>query len=188
MILDLFKYYAQFPDIKGVESIFANGRSDSQLYTELLNSISTMPVHSRIPGIQNYVFGQSYDAVKHRIDNISGTYLFLDFGEFSSTRDQRNTIHDSFDLATTIASKVSSNSDLVELAIVSEQTLQLAHQLRVLQYEDQKQHPWLKEIANQHTIIPFVAREFSSIGWTITYKREGADILHLKEALRNIHL
>lgn len=183
MILDVFKYYAGFPDLKGVQSIFSAGRSEKPQYKELQEFIDHMPVHSRLP-IDHYVFGQSYDAVKARIDQLLGTYLFVEFGEFESTRDNRNSIQDKFRMAITIAGKTGSSSDLVELAVISEETLQLVHQLRVLQYKDQERHPWLKEISDQHTIEPFVAKEFSSIGWTIIFNREGTDMLELKEALK----
>lgn len=183
MIFQIFKYYAQFPDLKGVISLFANGKSDIPAYIALRDEIQNIPTHSRIPEIKHYVFGQSYDSVKSRIDQISGTYLFLEFGEIESIRDRRNSIQDTFDLAVTIASKIQTTSDLVEQAIISQQTLGLIHQLRTLQHEDQARQSWLKEISDRHTIVPFVAREFASLGWTIVFKREGADLLNLKQSL-----
>lgn len=183
MILDVFKYYAGFPKLEGVKSIFAQGRSDRLQYSKLQEFVDNMAVHSRL-NIDNYVFGQSYDAVKARIDQLLGTYLFVEFGEFNSIRDNRNSIQDKFRIAVTIAGKTDSSSDLVELAIISQETLQLIHQLRVLQFKDQEKHPWLKEISDQHSIEPFVAKEFSSIGWTIIFNREGTDMLELKEALK----
>ncbi|MCC8186482.1 MAG: hypothetical protein LIP08_02945 [Bacteroides sp.] len=186
MILDLFKYYASFPAIEGVKSIFSNGRSTNPLYASLQKEIEQLPTHSRIPEINHYVFGQSYDAVKSRIDTLDGIYLFLEFGELSSGRDNKNSIQDTFRIAVTIAGKTTNTTDLVEQALLTDHTLRLIHQLRVLQFSDQAQHPWLKEISNRHTIEPFVYKEFSSLGWTILYNREGTDILGLKDDLRKL--
>lgn len=181
MILDIFKYYAQFPNLSGVQDLFVNGKSSSPVYAQLLEAVKQLPLHDRLPEINHYVFGQSYDDVKAQVDKISGTYLFVEFGDIDSKRDQRNTITDTFQIAVTVASKVVSNSDLIEIAIISEETLQIINQLRILQFSDQSKHPWLKEISEKHRIVPFVAKEFSSIGWTMIFNREGADMLNLKD-------
>ncbi|RGN43819.1 MULTISPECIES: hypothetical protein [unclassified Bacteroides] len=186
MILDVFKYYAQFPKLEGVKEIFANGKSEYPLYTQLEDYIDNMSSHSLIPEIDGYVFGQSYDDVKAQIGKLTGSYLFVDFGSFTSNRDQRNSIQETFELAVTIASKIPDASDLVEIAIITDQLLQLTNKLRAFQINDQAKHSWLKELSNKHNIIPFVAPEFSSIGWTVVLSREGADLLDVKELASNL--
>lgn len=181
MILDVFKYYAQFPTLEGVKEIFANGRSDSPLYAQLQEYIDNMPSHDRIPEITGFVFGQSYDDVKSQIEKLTNTFLFIDFGSLTSNRDQRNSIQETFEFAATIASKLPDTADLVEIAIISDQMLNLSNKLRAFQINDQAKHSWLKELSNKHNIIPFVAPEFNSIGWTIVFSREGADMLDVKE-------
>lgn len=186
MILDVFKYYAQFPRLEGVLGIFANGESDLPLYMQLKEYIHAMPLHSRIPEIDNYVFGQSYDDVKSQIGKLTGSYLFVDFGSVMSTRDQRNSLQESFELAITIASKIPDTADLVEIAIITDRLLQLINKLRACQISDRTKHPWLKELSDKHNITPFVAPEFSSIGWTIIFTREGTDILNVKELANHL--
>lgn len=129
MILDLFRYFARFPKKEGVVSMFANGSSDFIQYAELLEYAKNLP-EPIMPKLENLVFGQSYDYVKKRVDNITGNYLFVDFGEFTSSRDARNSIIDQQKLAVTIAMKVSDSADMVETAIVSEMTLSLLAELR----------------------------------------------------------
>lgn len=104
MIIDIFKYYAGFPKQDGVTSLFVAGRSENNTYKQLLQALQESATHSRIPEIDHYVFGGSYEAVKTYIDTLSGIYLFVEFGEFSSTR-QRGSIHDTFRIAVTIAGK-----------------------------------------------------------------------------------
>ncbi|MCD7937069.1 MAG: hypothetical protein LUG98_09445 [Tannerellaceae bacterium] len=183
MIIDIFKYYAGFPKQDGVTSLFVSGRSENNTYKQLLQELQESAIHSRLPEIDHYVFGGSYEAVKTYIDNLSGIYLFVEFGEFSSTR-QRGSIHDTFRIAVTIAGKKNDQTDLVELALLSDQTLRLIHRLRVLQFTDQAKHPWLKEISDQHSIHPFEFKDFDSTGWTILFNREGTDMLGLNDELR----
>ena len=129
MILDLLRYFARFPKKEGVVSMFANGSSDFIQYAELLGYVKKLP-EPIMPELENLVFGQSYDYVKKRVDNITGNYLFVDFGEFTSSRDTHNSILDSQKLAATIAMKVSDSADMVETAIASEITLSLLAELR----------------------------------------------------------
>lgn len=97
MILDVFKYYAQFPKLEGVKEIFANGKSEYPLYTQLEDYIDNMSSHSLIPEIDGYVFGQSYDDVKAQIGKLTGSYLFVDFGSFTSNRGSTvNSIQETF--------------------------------------------------------------------------------------------
>lgn len=184
MILDLFSYFAKFPSKEGVLSMFTNGSSDHAQYADLHTAMHSLPENPLIPGIQSYVFGQSFDSVKARIDSLTGCYLFIDYGEFTSGRDNRNSIQDTQKLAATIAMKVPSSSDLVEEAIFSELTLELLNTLRahLLSDSENLKLPWLnrKSIEN-HDIVPFVAKEFNSIGWTLMFSTDASDMFDLKD-------
>ena len=189
MILNLFKYFAKFPDRSGVLTIFNNGESSLSGYAALKAEIDSNPSPSLIPDIQHYVFGQSFGGVKKRIDSISGTFLFVDFGEFSSIRDQRNSIHDIQKLAVTVAMKVPASSDLVEEAIISENTLKLINILRACLMDDSLKidAPWLKRLSDTHDIIPFVAPELSSLGWSMRFDLEGTDLFAVKELMKSFN-
>lgn len=157
-------------------------------YAELIAAIKSLPLKERIPGIEEYVFGVNYETVKSRIDNILGTYLFVDFGELNSQIDSNGRINDRFHMAVTIAGKISnSTSDLVEQAIISDQTLSLINELRACMLADQKSHPWLQEINKSITISPFTSLELASLGWSMDFYREGADMCAIKDKV-NIHL
>ncbi|MEY8587933.1 hypothetical protein [Phocaeicola sartorii] len=189
MILDLFKYFAKFPELFGVLTIFNNGESILSDYATLKAELEEIRPHSLIPEIQHYVFGQSFEGVKKRIDSISGTFLFVDFGEFSSVRDQRNSIHDTQKLAVTVAMKVPTTSDLVEEAIISEKTLQLINILRARMLDDSKKinAPWLKKLSDTHDIIPFVAPELGSLGWSMRFDSEGSDLFAIKDLIKSFN-
>lgn len=184
MILDLLKYFARFPKKERVISMFANGSSDFVQYAELIEYVRNLP-EPVMPGIENLVFGQSYDYVKRRVDNITGNYLFVDFGEFTSSRDTHNSILDSQKLAATIAMKVSDSADMVETAIASEITLSLLAELRKRLILDSRSEdlPWLDKISAGHDIIPFVSSEFKSIGWTLMFSSTATDLFNVKPSL-----
>ncbi|WP_455601505.1 hypothetical protein [Bacteroides rodentium] len=184
MILDLLKYFARFPKKEGVISMFANGSSDFVQYAELIGYVRNLP-KPVMPGLENLVFGQSYEYVKRRVDNITGNYLFVDFGEFTSSRDTHNSILDSQKLAATIAMKVSDSADMVETAIASEITLSLLAELRKRLILDSRSEdlPWLDKISAGHDIIPFVSSEFKSIGWTLMFSSTATDLFNVKPSI-----
>ncbi|MEG1006539.1 MAG: hypothetical protein RSO15_09710 [Bacteroides sp.] len=188
MILDLFRYFSQFPRKEGVLSIFSNGGSPYNSYSDLKGYVSSLPDNSYIPGISSFVFGQSFDSVKARIDNLTGTYLFIDYGEFTSGRDNRNNIQDHQKVAATIAVKVADSSDLVEEAIASETTLILINELRAnLIYDSERGCvPWLNRGAiSEVDIVPFVAKELKSIGWTLMFSTDASDLFSIKKLMKS---
>lgn len=185
MILDLFSYFAKFPSKSGVLSIFNNGSSTYAQYPELHNEIANLP-EPLVPAIQSYVFGQSFESVKARIDNLTGTYLFIDYGEFSSKSDNRNSIVDTQKVAATIAMKLSDTSDLVEEAIASAICLNLLNTLRAHLLYDAEcgKISWLnRSTIKGQDIIPFVAKELKSIGWTMMFEANAADLFNVKERM-----
>lgn len=183
MIFEILKYYAQFPNHSKVLELFAKGRSELPEYAAIQEDINNLPKSSRIKGLDYYIFGQSFDAVKQRVDNIlTGTYLFVEIGDIMSKRDQKNSIRDEVQMAVTIAAK-SAEMDLIEEAIQSSRTLTMMQQLRVSMNSDQRNTPWLKELSGSCQMRPFVAKEFASVGWTLMFEREGSDLFDLKRLI-----
>jgi hypothetical protein len=186
MIFEILKYYAQFPNHSKLLEIFAKGRSDLPEYAAIQEEIKSLPKYSRIQGLDYYIFGQSFDSVKQRVDGIvSGTYLFVEIGDIMSKRDQKNNIQDEVQMAVTIAAK-SAEMDLIEEAIQSRRTLSMMQQLRVAMTSDQRNTPWLKELSSSCQIRPFVTKEFASIGWTLMFDREGSDLFDIKRLFNRV--
>lgn len=186
MILSLLKYFARYPQKAGVLSMFANQESIMLEYNELILHIKNLP-DPLIPEIGSYVFGQSHDTVKKRVDNITGIYLFVDFGEFSSSRDSRNSILDTQKIAITIATKLSESADMVEEAIASNITLHILSKLRRHLISDAESRTifWMESMSPNHDIIPFVSPEFKSIGWTIMFDISASDIFGMKPLIQS---
>jgi hypothetical protein len=187
MILNLFEYFAKFPVREGVLSAFANGKSDQPFYNDLLKRMKSLPPAGEMPDIKDYIFGADMDTVKRRVDAVTGTYLFIDFGEIDSERDSRNAIKDTLRMAATVAAKVSDVMDTVERAIISDITLSLINELRARIYADSGSDtsPWLQELSFKHSIVPFIVPELQSVGWSIVFTSQGADILNLKPQIKS---
>jgi hypothetical protein len=182
MILEIFEYFARFPRRQGVIDAFANGSSCLPLYGDLLNRVSLLPPDGLIPDIYSYVFGADMDTVKRRVDAIDASYLFIDFGEIESSRDARNSINDSMKMAATVAYKIADTADIIERTIFSHSSLCLVNRLRVLVYAEAAAglHPWLMTVSHRLAIIPFISPELNSIGWTLIFSSQAADMFNLK--------
>ncbi len=185
MILELFKYFARYPRKEGVLSMFANGSSTFAPYEGLMEYVHGLS-GALVPEIESYVFGQSYEDVKKRIDSITGSFLFVDFGEITSSRDTRNSITDRQKIAITVAMKVSDIADTVEIAIVSDITLSMLSSVRrqLIRESRSRRELWMESISADHEIIPFVAPEFKSIGWTLLFSTSSADLFGVKPSFR----
>lgn len=170
MILNQFLYFAQYPSKEGVRAILTNGSSDFPGYSELVDALDNLPDMSRVPDIANYVYGQSFDELKQRIDNLVGSFLFVDYGEFNSLVDSRNSYEITQRIAITVARKMPDRADAAEYMLASDSTLRLLSQVHAWMLADAEADniEWLSRgELDKAEIIPFVATELSSIGWTL---------------------
>lgn len=183
ILTELFIYYARFPKREGILTLFNVGESTIPGYYNMLDVINSLQEHS-LTGIENYIFGANIEAIKARVKNIpSGSdFLFVDFGEIDCDIDTRNRNTDSTSLAITVGYKVKIfSADLIEQALAFSHKLDDLTLIRNKMIVDQRNHPWLKNISNKHTFVPFIAPEMSSIGWTMMFNREGYDSFEAKK-------
>lgn len=182
MILAVLEYYAKFVSRDGVAAFFQNGRSPLLEYAVIKENISARePV---LQGIDHYIFGNSFEAVKKRVEQLQTNYLFVEVGDTESTRN-KGSFFDSTRMAITVARKISLTTDFVELAIYSQQSMDLLSKIRAHMLFDQESQPWIKEIGDSCTIIPFDVPEFSSYGWTMMFDREGADVCDISSLAKS---
>ena len=170
MIKDQFLYFAQYPSKEGVRAILTNGSSDFPGYRDLVDALDNLPDMSRIPEIANYVYGQSFDELKQRIDNLVGSFLFVDYGEFNSLRDSRNSYEITQRIAITVANKMTNRADAAEYMLASDSTLRLLSQVHAWMLADAEEGniEWLSRgELDKAEFVPFVATELSSVGWTL---------------------
>lgn len=188
MILNQFLYFAQYPSKEGVRAILTNGSSDFPGYRDLVDALNNLPDMSRIPEIANYVYGQSFDELKQRIDNLVGSFLFVDYGEFNSLRDSRNSYEITQRIAITVARKMPDRADAAEYMLASDATLRLLSKVHAWMLADAEHGniEWLSRgELDKAEFVPFVATELSSVGWTLMLTCIAPDSLSIHQQSRS---
>lgn len=190
MLLDLFEYFAKFPATAGVTKGIANkGESRMEEYATVLKVIEEMPEKELVPEIENYVYGQSFDELKQRIDKLTGSFLFVDYGEVDMQSDGRRSFQCTQRIAVTVAMKLPNNSDMLERVIANDRTLQMLSKVhaRIMADVETEGLYWMdRESITTCEIIPFVSAELQSYGWTLMLSATGADILDVHRLSRQM--
>jgi hypothetical protein len=181
MLLDLFTYFAKFPASAGVtRGIATKGESCMEEYATVLSMLGNMQEKELVPEIENYVYGQSFDELKQRIDKLTGSFLFVDYGEVDMQSDGRRSFECTQRIAVTVAMKLPNTSDMLERIIANDRTLQMLSKIhaRIMADAEREELYWMDRdsVANCE-IIPFVSAELQSYGWTLMLSATGADIL-----------
>ena len=183
MLLDLFTYFAKFPASAGVTSgIATKGESSMEEYATVLSMLGNMQEKEKelVPEIENYVCGQSFDELKQRIDKLTGSFLFVDYGEVDMQSDGRRSFECTQRIAVTVAMKLPNTSDMLERIIANDRTLQMLSKIhaRIMADAEREEPYWMDRdsVANCE-IISFVSAELQSYGWTLMLSATGADIL-----------
>lgn len=190
MLLDLFTYFAKFPASEGItKGIATKGESSMEEYATVLGELSNMQEKELVPEIENYVYGQSFDELKQRIDKFTGSFLFVDYGEVDMQSDDRRSFEGTQRIAVTVAMKLPNTSDMLERIIANDRTLQMLSKIhaRIMADAEREELYWMNRdsVANCE-IIPFVSAELQSYGWTLMLSATGADILDTHRIARKM--
>ena len=170
---DIFLYFAKFPQKLGVLELFNREASDLYPdYATLKAEIEAMETHSLVPGIQEYVFGVNEDTVKARIQQLDGTYLFIDYGNILSANDEYDRTTEEILISLTVATPYQFEKlDMVEQVFMADSALEMLLQIRS-QMEAASECPFVKHLTFPTEITPFFARELSdSTVWTMVFKK-----------------
>lgn len=190
MLLDLFTYFAKFPQNSGIiKGIATKGESSMEEYATTLDILGKMEEKELVPEIQNYVYGQSFDELKQRIDKLTGSFLFVDYGEVDMQDDGHRSFECTQRIAVTVAKKLSSNADMLERVIANDRTLQMLSKVhaRIMADVETEGLYWMdRESITNCEIIPFVSAELQSYGWTLMLSAKGADILDTHRLARKM--
>ena len=180
MIKNQFLYFAQYPSKEGVRAILTNGASDFPGYNDLAESLDKLPNVSRLPEIANYVYGQSFDEFRQLIDKLVGSFLFVDYGELNMSADGRNSYQITQRIAITVANKMTNRADAAEYMLASDSALRLLSKIHAWMIADAEEGEldWISRgELDKAEMIPFVATELSSVGWTLMLNCVAPDTL-----------
>lgn len=188
MIKEQFLYFAQYPSRNGILAMFTNGTSHFESYNTLVAELSQLPQTSRVPEIDNYVYGQSFEELQARIDKCIGSFLFVDYGEMSMTANNHNTYELTQRLAVTVAFKMPNRSDAAEHMLASDKTLSLLSKVHaaMLADADKGNIEWLSRgELSRAEYVPFVATELHSVGWTLMLSCVAPDTLQIHQQYKS---
>lgn len=188
MIKEQFLYFAQYPSRNGILAMFTNGTSHFESYNTLVAELSQLPQTSRVPEIDNYVYGQSFEELQARIDKCIGSFLFVDYGEMSMTANHHNTYELTQRLAVTVAFKMPNRSDAAEHMLASDKTLTLLSKVHaaMLADADKGNIEWLSRgELSRAEYVPFVATELHSVGWTLMLSCIAPDTLQIHQKYKS---
>lgn len=188
MIKEQFLYFAQYPSRNGILAMFTNGTSHFESYNTLVAELSQLPQTSRVPEIDNYVYGQSFEELQARIDKCIGSFLFVDYGEMSMAANNHNTYELTQRLAVTVAFKMPNRSDAAEHMLASDKTLSLLSKVHaaMLADADKGNIEWLSRgELSRAEYVPFVATELHSVGWTLMLSCIAPDTLQIHQKYKS---
>lgn len=176
---DILVYFAKFPLKAGVQNLFQTVTSERASYAALKAQIDALTTHSLVPGITDFVMGLDEQAIKAQIANVTGSYLFVDYGHITSDRDNYQRQNDRILIAITVATPLAKDSmDLVEQVLLSDENLNRLLQIRDIMKADSVCTPFVQQLSFPNEITPFFARELSdSTGWTMVFQKTGIQLV-----------
>ncbi|ATS10596.1 hypothetical protein CS543_06910 [Porphyromonas gingivalis] len=180
MFTEILRYFAKFSTREGVLKNFSTGTSQIAGYDQLREDLSSLQYLDLVP---EFIFSPHLDKVRSRVSGIlSSLYLFVDYGEISHEISSPGQYSDEIALAVTVAyPSRDSSADSMEQLLLMEDCLKRLVSIRneILSIRCNAD-PFYKGIVRSHQIIPFEAPELSSVGWTMTFSRQGFDSLRAK--------
>ncbi len=190
MILDLFTYFAKFPAETGItRGIATKGESSMDGYAQTLEALRNLPEKGLVPEIENYVYGQSFDELKQRIDKLTGSFLFVDYGEVDIQADGHRSFECTQRIAVTVAMKLPATSDMMERILTNDSTLQMIakiHGYLLADVEGGELYWMERDSVTDCEIVPFASAELHSYGWTLMLSARGSDIIDAHSMARKI--
>lgn len=190
MLLDLFRYFAKFPLWDNVmKGIATKGESMMGEYADVLGDLAEMEEHSLVPEIENYVYGQSFDELKARLSNLTGSFLFADYGELDMQGDGRRSLVCTQRIAVTVAFRLSSHADMLERIIANDRALRMLAKVHAHMMADSElgNLPWMeRDDLDKAEYVPFVSAELQSYGWTLMLSVLGSDLLDVHQMARKL--
>ena len=181
LIQDTFKYFAKYPVLNGVLKNFQRTAADpADAYDTFKATIAALTPNSLISGLQDYIFGADILAIQKRIENTTGIYLYIDYGNISDTlMEPMKTEIGTFTIGVTIAKKSQPDDlDPVQQLLIADATMAMLSQLKDIAKADAHTNKFLKNLTFPLDITPWFAPDFfNSIGWTMTFQTRGVHLI-----------
>lgn len=177
IIKDLFVRLARFVPEGALSNIFLapTGSSYRTFMEQVLHDPERSPIHT----IQDFIFGINAESAQKRISQVRGIYLFVDYGNISSSIDTAVDVKtDAVRVAITVATPMPTDQDQVSELLSQDACLDAISQIREGLRDDEDLEKGIKWMRHPSTIQPFTAKALAnSIGWTMEFDVIGIDIV-----------
>lgn len=177
IVKDLFVRLARFVPEKALKDIFQvpYGADYKPLKDEVLKDPSRTPIAS----LTSFIFGVNADSAQKRISQVGGIYLFVDYGNITSSIDEKVDVKtDSLHVAITVAAPLPTDQDQVAEVLIQDQCLEALSTIRAALRDDEDLVKGIRWMQHPSTIQPFTAKALAnSLGWSMEFDVVGVDIV-----------
>ena len=176
ILYEIFKYFSKFVSREALDRFFL--ATTGVDYDQLRSEVEGLPDDRRLESITDLVFGIDEAAVKQKISQVSGCYMFVDYSNVTSSVDRLDVKTDSFHVAVTVAMPHPSDEDQFSNLLGMDDCLAHMSFIRACMRHDIDAENHMEWLPYPATISPFVAKELSnSFGWTMQFDIKGIDII-----------
>ena len=174
-IINLFKYFAQFPLKDAVLKLFTREATEKLPgYDDLKQYVEDLPA-GLIPDLTGFVMSTDEDDIKELVKGQKGYFMLLEYFQFNTTPpDNARNRKTKFSLAISILHDHNkSNTDIIDEALIMDQCLNYTIQLKDLILEDDSELcSWLRYMDSGITITPVEPRfAWQNIGWVLAFEK-----------------
>ncbi len=176
ILYTMLEYFSRFVSRTALENFFL--ASTGQDYDDLRGAIEGLPDDRRFHELTDLIFGIDETAVKTKISQVSGCYLFIDYSAIKSSVSALDVQTDLIHVAVTVAMPHPSDEDQFANMLGMDECLDIIAGIRDFMRNDIDTDLHLQWLQFPTTISPFVAKELSnSFGWTMEFDITGTDII-----------
>jgi len=180
LIKDIWLYFAKFPLHEGVMKNFRNTNSKTPGYSAFKTEVENIAINSLIPELQNYILSVNTPAILEHVKNMENRFLFIEYGDLSTTENVYKAKNSDFALNIYVASPFSYKQfDFVDETIIMQQNLIYLQQiLEIMEIDSAESCSFKKLLEFPVQITPIEPINFyENIGWSARFTSTRNDLL-----------
>lgn len=175
VLIDLIKYFSQFPEKESVLKLFTRGDEKLSGYDDLRTYVQNLPA-GLVPDLTSFVVSTDEKVLKEAIQSQKGYIMLLEYFNFNTTAPNRQgTRETTFSLSVSILHNYdNSGTDVIEEALIMNQCLNYILDIKKFILEDDVELcAWLRYLDSGITITPVEPYfAWQNMGWSMTFEKQ----------------
>lgn len=180
-ITELYKYFAKFPALAGVQRSFIRNPNDTA-YTTLKAEIAALTPNSLIPTLANYIFSINTVKLAERVKNMTDDFLMIEYGSINESESQKyKVLESSIELSVIVATSWhEKNKDEIDEVITMNRLLLVMKSIMDTMKADNAQNcEILRRLVFPDNISPIEPANFyEKIGWVARFQSRDNNIAY----------